>query len=357
MFHPAVDFLMAGGGSIIVAIPVILLIHDKAAVLPTALWLGLLISTVLNYPHFAHSYQLLYAGIGARIAGAETTTKVRLRYLWAGFVAPVLIGGFLFGAYMLGTPRVLGYAANAFAFTTGWHYVKQGYGVIVVLSAIRRIYYTNLQKRLLLLNGYVVWVYSWMALNKTLSQESVYGVKYFTLSLPPLMLQVGAAAAVLTTAATVLAFAHRAFVQRQPVSLNGIVGYASSLYLWVIAFYWDPIFTVFIPAFHSLQYMLFVWRYELNKVSFEAGHADGPTRPVTLRFAAFVVGGLVLGWIGFIGLPFVLHSSLHPDPRLWGPTVFVFIFVIWINIHHYFIDNVLWRRDNDDVRRFLFAPR
>jgi hypothetical protein len=30
---------------------------------------------------------------------------------------------------------------------------------------------------------------------------------------------------------------------------------------------------------------------------------------------------------------------------------------MWINIHHYFIDNVIWRRDNEDVRKYLFAPR
>jgi hypothetical protein len=48
---------------------------------------------------------------------------------------------------------------------------------------------------------------------------------------------------------------------------------------------------------------------------------------------------------------------MAPDAALWGPTVGAFIFVVWINLHHYFIDNVIWRRDNDDVRRFLFAPR
>ena len=53
----------------------------------------------------------------------------------------MLILGFMFLASSFGNPRLLGYAANAMAFTVGWHYVKQGYGVIAVLSAIRRIYY------------------------------------------------------------------------------------------------------------------------------------------------------------------------------------------------------------------------
>jgi hypothetical protein len=362
LFHPIVDFLFAGGASLLIALPVILLIRNKEAIEATALGWGLVLSNVLNFPHFANSYQLLYAGIGRRIFGAESTTKVRLRYIWAGFVAPLLILGFMFGAYYAGNVRVLGYAANVMAFTVGWHYMKQGYGVIAVLSAIGRIYYSEIEKRLLLINGYVVWIYSWMALNKTLHEEKLYGVKYFTLEMPPALLMVGAVAAALTTAAVVVALGARILVRKQQVSWNGIVGYTSALYLWLLASHYDLIFAIFIPAFHSLQYLLFTWRYQLNKVSSEAAVKDESSRatgawPVKTRFVKFVGMGVVLGWLGFSGLPLLFHASLSPDPQLWGPTVFVFIFVMWINIHHYFIDNVIWRRDNEDVRKYLFAPR
>jgi len=268
----------------------------------------------------------------------------------------------MFLAYSFGNPRLLGYAANAMAFTVGWHYVKQGYGVIAVLSAIRRIYYSEIEKRLLLLNGYVVWIYSWLQLNKTLHEEKLYGVAFFTFDLPPMLLTIGAIAAGLTTAAVVVAFAVRILVRKQAVSWNGVVGYVCALYLWQLAFHYDLIFAIFIPAFHSLQYLLFTWRYQLNKAASEAGPGPAvPTvtlsRPALVRFAKFVGWGLVLGWVGFTGLPLLFHASLSPDPALFGPAVFVFIVVMWINIHHYFIDNVIWRRDNEDVRKYLFAPR
>jgi hypothetical protein len=362
LFHPVIDFMLAGGGSMLLALPIILLIRDEKAIEATALWWGLVLSNVLNFPHFANSYQLLYTGIGKRIFGTDSTPKVRLRYVWAGFVAPALILGFMFLAYYLGDPRLLGYSANAMAFTTGWHYVKQGYGVIAVLSAIRRIYYSEIEKRLLLLNGYVVWIYSWLELNKTLHEEKLYGVKFFTFDIPPMLLTIGAVAAALTTAAVVVAFAVRILVRKQAVSWNGVVGYVCALYLWLLAFHYDLIFAIFIPAFHSLQYLLFTWRYQLNKVSTETGETmGGPAtklpRPALVRFAKFVAWGVVLGWVGFMGLPSLFHASLSPDPSLFGPSVFVFIFVMWINIHHYFIDNVIWRRDNEDVRKYLFAPR
>ena len=64
-----------------------------------------------------------------------------------------------------------------------------------------------------------------------------------------------------------------------------MVGYACALYLWLLAFHYDLIFAIFIPAFHSLQYLLFTWRYQLNKVSSEfdddgcadAGTCRGPS--------------------------------------------------------------------------------
>ena len=361
LFHPFIDFLLAGGGSLLIAVPVILLIRDKAAVEASAVAWGLVLSNVLNFPHFANSYQLLYTGIWTRILGTTSASKVRMRYIWAGFVAPTLIGSFLFGAYLAGDVRLLGYSANAMAFTVGWHYMKQGYGSIAVLSAIRRIYYTGIEKRLLLINGYIVWIYSWMALNRTLHEETLYGVKYFTFDVPPVLLFFGAAAAALTTLAVIGVLGMRVLVRKQPISWNGIVGYSCAIYLWLLAAHADLIFAIFIPAFHSLQYLLFTWRYQLNKVASDeyvvAEAADSRRSSAAFRFAKFVISGILLGWLGFAVLPFLFHAGLSPDPTVFGPTVFVFIFVMWINIHHYFIDNVIWRRDNDDVRKYLFAPR
>ena len=312
LFHPVIDFMLAGGGSLLLALPIILLIQDKKAVEATALWWGLVLSNVLNFPHFANSYQLLYTGIGKRIFGADSTPKVRLRYIWAGFVAPALILGFMFLAYSLGDPRLLGYAANAMAFTVGWHYVKQGYGVIAVLSAIRRIYYSEIEKRLLLVNGYVVWIYSWLQLNKTLHEEKLYGVKFFTFDMPPMLLTVGAIAAGLTTAAVVVAFAVRILVRKQAVSWNGVVGYVCALYLWSLAFHYDLIFAIFIPAFHSLQYLLFTWRYQLNKVSSEAGPGAGAGGDAIAPGAGAL---LEVRWLGSRARVDRVHGTAVAVPR------------------------------------------
>ena len=35
--------------------------------------------------------------------------------------------------------------------------------------------------------------------------------------------------------------------------------------------------------------------------------------------------------------------------------MFLFVFWIFINVHHYFLDNVMWRRENPDTKKYLFC--
>ena len=43
-------------------------------------------------------------------------------------------------------------------------------------------------------------------------------------------------------------------------------------------------------------------------------------------------------------------------PMLWA-FGFLFLFTVWIfiNVHHYFLDSVMWRRENPDTRLYLFG--
>jgi len=72
-------------------------------------------------------------------------------------------------------------------------------------------------------------------------------------------------------------------------------------------------------------------------------------------FTFFVVLGVLLGFLGFYGLPRSFDSLVPYDRHLLGPSMFLFAFYIFINIHHYFLDNVMWRRGNPDVQQYLFA--
>jgi hypothetical protein len=53
-------------------------------------------------------------------------------------------------------------------------------------------------------------------------------------------------------------------------------------------------------------------------------------------------------------LPRYLDSLYLHDVETFGATIFYFSFIVFINIHHYFIDNVIWRGKNDDIKKYLY---
>jgi hypothetical protein len=62
-----------------------------------------------------------------------------------------------------------------------------------------------------------------------------------------------------------------------------------------------------------------------------------------------------LGWFLLRGAPSFLDATIvsrtHRDGTgALGPTPFCAAFFVVVNIHHYFMDAVIWRRDNPDTR-------
>ena len=63
----------------------------------------------------------------------------------------------------------------------------------------------------------------------------------------------------------------------------------------------------------------------------------------------------LLGFAGFWLAPVLFDAYPGYDQAVFAPTVALFIAWTFINIHHYFIDNVTWRRENPETRRHLFG--
>jgi hypothetical protein len=64
---------------------------------------------------------------------------------------------------------------------------------------------------------------------------------------------------------------------------------------------------------------------------------------------------MLLGYLGFVGLPYLFDAAFSYDQHVFGPALFAFLFNIFINIHHYFLDNVMWRRGNPDIQKHVFG--
>ena len=72
-----------------------------------------------------------------------------------------------------------------------------------------------------------------------------------------------------------------------------------------------------------------------------------------IRQYGYLIFSAVLGAIFFYFLPKYLDQLklLHFD--VFG-TLMMFYFVIFLNIHHYFIDNVIWKKSNKQMQQYLF---
>jgi hypothetical protein len=139
--------------------------------------------------------------------------------------------------------------------------------------------------------------------------------------------------------------------RHRSVSGNGVVAYLTTLYIW-LALLTDPLYAFVVPACHSLQYLVVVWRYRAN---FEAAQEGARRGSMSLRLGTFIVTGVILGYLGFWMLPELLDGTLSYNNAIFGNSVFLFAFWVFINIHHYMMDNVMWRRGNPETAKYVFG--
>lgn len=317
---------------------------------------ALILANLINHPHFAHSYQLFYRNFRSRVTSEEFCRSFRLRYIFAALVVPFLLCGFFAYCLYVRSPELLGKGANLMLFLVGWHYVKQGFGMLMLDAALKKNYFDATSKKLLLTNAYAVWLLSYLLVNKAFHEKDLWNLKYYSFQ-PPDWLVAGMAGGVLLTsisAGVVLALKFKS--SHAPASrfpLSGVAAYFVSLYLWLLVRH--PAALLIIPALHSLQYLAVVWRYQLN---FDAAHRkpNEPSRAWS-GIGSFLLIGVVLGYLGFWAVPSWLTSVFDPQETSFGSGLFLFMFWVFINIHHYFMDNVLWRKENPDTRRYLFSAR
>lgn len=357
IIHPVVDVLCLGGLSLIV-IPIAVML--PTSVTPALAAFMFIVADAVNHPHFAASYQIFYRGFGEKLFGRSLPPDMRVRYAVAGILVPVALIGFFAVATIRTDPQMLGWGANLMLFLVGWHYTKQGYGMLVVDSVFKRQFFTERQKTVLRWNAYTTWIFYWLGFNWWFSERDIWGLKAYSFPFPEEVVIAGGAAAGVTT----LMVARVAWERLRPggggIPLGGGIAYGVSCYIWLAARL-EPVALFLVPAFHSLQYLLVVTRFEVNRgaARAEAAGRDPHTafRIGVLRFLWFFAVAVVLGLLGFWWIPGLLEARVAYDREAFGGFIFLFMFAIFINVHHYFMDNVIWRRENPEVSQNLFGVK
>ncbi len=343
------EAFLLGGFSILVCLAC-WTFTDKGDSVNTISQLAFGLAFIVNHPHFLSSYCLLYRDFRKNIFQ-------KFSYFWAAVLAPLTLAGGLFYALSTLQGFVLGYFVTTMYFLVGWHYTKQVFGCIIVTSARRKMYFSNFERQLLLANLFSIWALSFVRGNTGTFSGNFYGVTYSSLNFPPQLTMIMYASIALTGLAVLFFGIKKYIVQGQVLNSSAIAAYAA-LYVWYLPAFAHKSFAYLIPLFHSLQYLVFVWSFKTNQVEARTLHLKGSEKRAAWvqQFVSFMFVATFLGAISFEFLPNWLDSLKVLPDGFFGQTPFLASFLLFINIHHYFIDNVIWRSSNEEVKKYLFAP-
>ena len=315
---------------------------------------------VINDPHFSVTYLLFYKGVRTRAFGGEVPLAQRIRYLVAGFAVPAALVLWAALALKLRSAQSLGWMIQLMFLLVGWHYVKQGFGVLMVLSARRGVRVTARERTVILAHCFAGWAYAWASPAVAAGDFEEKGVVYAALAHPRWLEATTGTVLALSAIALVVMLAARWRRDRSALPFVPLSGLLITVWSWTIYSSIDPLLRYVIPALHSVQYLYFVWLMKRN----EARASEGPPsfgRPVGVRLGLLALTALGLGWFLFRGAPTFLDEAFVPRtargnvPDALGETPFFAAFFVVVNIHHYFMDHVIWRRENPDTR-FLREP-
>jgi len=348
------EFLLTGGASVPLLVACWLL--ERALGLDSAdLLVGFLTfhaAHLINDPHFSVTYLLFYRRARAHLFGTQLSRAQRVRYWFAGVVAPLGLVLWAVTALASHSARSLGALTQLMFLLVGWHYVKQGFGVVTVLSGRRGVTYTLGERRALLAHCFAGWAYAWASPFDPGRSVEEKGVIYTTFA-QPAWLEPTTRVLFFASMLPLVAVLARKWRREGRLVMGPLLGLLCSVWLWTVYSGLDPLFMYLIPALHSLQYLYFVWLLKRN----EAGAHEGPPsfgRPVATVLGAWAAAAIGLGVVLFHLLPSALDSALV-DRRAarfsdLGPTPYFAALFAVVNLHHYFMDFVIWRRDNPETK-------
>ncbi|MET0792487.1 MAG: hypothetical protein ABW061_13280 [Polyangiaceae bacterium] len=356
--RPTTEFLLVGGATLLL-FPLLWLLRRVIGLDSAELAVGFLMfhgAHLINDPHFAVSYLLFYKDVKRRAFGDAFEPRQRARYWLAGLVVPLGLAVWLVVALSSSSARVMGLLIQAMFLLVGWHYVKQGFGVLSVLSARQGVRYSAFERRAVLGHCFAGWAYAWASPALPAIEAEEKGVFYFQLAHPASLERLTLVLFCVSSVVLAVALFRKWRREARLPPLAPLTGLLVSIWVWSVYSSADPLLVYVIPALHSVQYLYFVWLLSHNQAKArELPPHFGP--PARQRLLFLAVASVALGWLLFHWAPELLDAARltqhrHTRARLGelGPTPYFAGFFAFVNIHHYFMDSVLWRRQNPDTR-------
>lgn len=312
---------------------------------------------VINDPHFAVTYVLFYKDARRRAFGDAFPSRAqRVRYIVAGLVVPLALALWASLSIALHSAQALGWMIQLMFLLVGWHYAKQGFGILTVLSARRGISITKRERSVFLFHCYAGWAFAWANPAAAAIELEEKGVIYTGIA-HPRWLELGAGAVLAaSTLALIAVVVQKRRREGRTLPLGLLAAFLVTIWSWTIFSSIDPLLIYVIPGLHSIQYLYFVWLMRRNQARAEEGPpAFG--RPVAVRLGLLALSALGIGVLLFHLGPTFLDTAFGPRPQRGqvftdplGETPYFAAIYVFVNIHHYFMDHVIWRRENPETQ-------
>jgi hypothetical protein len=338
IFNPVVDFLLVGGLSLIVFIP--LLLSGRSDLLLVSVGAQALIATAINMPHFMASYRLVYS-----------SRATILRHKWASIYVPAILVAYIAIALWDAQrspwdaqhpPALLIVLIAVASGYLAWHYTGQAWGMIASFTYLAGTRFERVERLLIRasLRILLAWHVTWFLYTQLRNGELVR----------PLYVLISAATIVGFVLGAVGILLMRRRIGRLPPA-RALVAWLA-IFVWYAAMARDPRALFWVQIAHALQYLAFPVRVEMNRTT-RAGLAS-PYR-VALHMAGY---GAILLVVSIAVAQLVPMSAMGIVGNIFGEEsgrAAPILLLMFINIHHYFTDGVIWKISNPDVRRELFA--
>jgi hypothetical protein len=330
VISPVLDLLCVGGLSLLFFVP--LLLSGRRDLVLIGVGAQAWLATVINMPHFMASYRLVYR-----------SRESILRHRWASMYVPAILLVYIAIALWQAQQSswmvvVLVSVSSAYL---AWHYTGQVWGMMASYSYLEGASFEK-RERFLIRTGLrilLAWHVTWFLYTQLRNPAAVRP------------------AYLLISAGTVVAFALGAIgigmmrkrTGRMP-PLRALVAWFS-LFVWYAVIARDPKALFWIQIAHALQYLAFPLRVEINTTKKRIGdHAAFITH--------MVLYGVILLAVSFFISLVVPASAMSVVGNMFGEEpgkAAPIMILMFINIHHYFTDGVIWHISNPEVRRELFA--
>lgn len=302
-------------------------------------WPALALSAV----HFGTTYHLAYG------RGADSLRKRP----FALVIGPAMLGTALVGIVAVAvisgaaqTKRATQVAIVTVFLLTTWHYIKQVYGVARIGAAYGDLPLNARQVHVLRYGLYPLW---FIGAGQVLSRHS--GAQYagfdIGLDLVPHEAFRAARIVAMVCAAAIAVVIVRVSVRRRVRPPSLMVAPYLAAFLWLAAPTDYLGTTLALGALHALQYMACCYRAETAQ-----GLAP-LTKANVLRWVEVFGGAACGGLIISVWLPQRLNAAF---PVAGAPLLFTAVCFVFLNLHHYLIDAVIWRSNGDLVRAMNRRP-